>query len=194
MNQLSDNEEYLIQLFVKNCCGYLNFDYKKTESPDFVLYDGNNYIGIEITRALDQNLKKADSIRNSQFKDVAYCPTLFEDKNMESGEIKELLQKSKTHLSGGPYVGDGLEEKTVCNIIQAIEKKIKKFDTYTKYKENILLVHSEDRVTLNHDFVINKLKEYVSKNDIRFNFICLKLDKVFHFFSGSEYIPCAITT
>lgn len=203
MNQLlSDNKEHnfeqvLIQLFVENCCEYLRLDcekivIKESESPDFVLCDGNNCIGIEITKALDQNLQKADCIKKRQFKDAAYCPTLFEDKNMKSEEIAELLRKSKANLIGKPYFGDGLEEKTVCNIIKIIKQKLKKFDKYTQYERNILLVHSKDRVTLNHDFVINKLKEYVSKNDIRFNYICLQLGDLFHFFSEGKYVPCAI--
>ncbi len=193
-------EFFLIQLFVNNCCDYLNLDFKnmerkKTESPDFIF--NKDVVGIEITRALDQNLtkadKKADSIRNKKFKNMSYCPTLFEnekDESMPGKEIEKLLEKSKNKLIGKPYVGKGLEGKVVNNIIKSIEKKLKKFKDYKKCETNILLVHAEDRASLDRTFVIDELKKYVctkvNSKDMPFNYICLKLADRFHFFHGDK--------
>lgn len=200
MKQSSDEyEHHLIEMFRKYCGSSLGFDchttkLKKSESPDFVLCNDNHSMGIEITRAVDQNLQKANQIRNKEYEDVAYCPSLFENKNMKSQEIKEWMRKSSTKIIGTPYVRDGLEDKEFYNIIQAIEKKIKKFDFYKNFDTNILLVHAKDRVTLNHDFVISKLKEYVSANEIKFDYIFLKLGDLFHSFSnsGDKYYACTI--
>lgn len=188
MKQSSD-EQYLIKIFCESCCDYLSFDcqkieVEKTESPDFVLHDRNRHIGVEITKALDQNLQKAVSIRDEKFKSVPFCPTLFEDESMSGTEIKGWLEKSKTKLIGKPYKGDGLEEKTACNIIKAIEKKIIKFKNYTKYDYNILLIYVPNRVTLEHDITINIVKKYTPKHS--YSYICLKLGAFFYFLQDNE--------
>ena len=83
----NDIEKYLINLLVSNCnevlqlCSH-NIEIIKSESPDFTINSNNKKIGIEITRALDQNLQKAYSIRDNEVNNVSFCPTLFEDKNL----------------------------------------------------------------------------------------------------------------
>lgn len=192
-------ENHLVQLLIRNCCEYLDIDsdsikIEKSESPDYILSDGKNNIGLEISRALDQNLQKAVSKRDKEFKGVTFCPTAFEDRNMSSKEIANILKKSKTGLIGRPYLNDELEEKVACNIIKTILKKIEKFNNYRKFKKNILLVHSEDRVTLNRNFVITKIQEHVSENNVLFDYIVLKLANEFHFFKSDECFSCEIKT
>ncbi len=76
-------EEHLRELFIKNCSQHLNIEtnnieIKKSESPDYILIDDRRQIGLEITRALDQNLQKAQSIWSSKYKDVSFCPSLLD--------------------------------------------------------------------------------------------------------------------
>ncbi len=97
-------ENHLIKLFIDNCYEVLQLklhDVKiiKSESPDFVIDSNNKKIGVEITRALDQNLQKVHSIRNNEFNNIPFCPTLFEDKKMSKKKLKNYCKNLKNNLS-----------------------------------------------------------------------------------------------
>ena len=169
-------EDYLIKLLVNNCHEILQLIYTditiiKSESPDFIVGDCTNTIGVEITRALDQNMQKVNFIRDIKFNNISICPTLFEDKQMPKKEIIYLLNKSKDKIIGYPYIGDELEEKVLKDIIEAINKKIVKYDNYLKFHKNILLIHSENRASLDIELVIKKLSRYIFNTNIKFDFI-----------------------
>lgn len=192
-------ENHLIKLLLDNCYKMLQLNYDKititkSESPDFIIGDCKNTIGIEITRALDQNMQKVSFIRDTEFNNTSICPTLFEDEQMSKQEIINLLNKSKDKLIGRPYKGYELEEKVLNDIVNAISKKIKKFDSYKKFNENILLVHSETRATLDIDMVTINLSKYLieNKDNIKYNSIFLKLGNQIFNFKNENILQCHI--
>lgn len=192
-------ENHLIKLLLDNCYKMLQLNYDKititkSESPDFIIGDCKNTIGIEITRALDQNMQKVSFIRDTEFNNTSICPTLFEDEQMSKQEIINLLNKSKDKLIGRPYKGYELEEKVSNDIIIAIDKKIKKFNSYKKFKKNILLVHSEMRASLDINIVIEKLVNYTLNTNILFDFIFLKLSNKIYYFTNNTKGNCTLIT
>lgn len=192
-------ENHLINLFFQNCYKSLFLDYDnstiiKTEKPDYIIGDCQTTIGVEITRALDQNIQKVNNIKELEYKDIHICPTLFENKNMSREQIIKLLKKSKNKIIGKPYAGNGLEEKILKDIIKSINKKIIKYDTYLKFDKNILLVHSETRASLDIEWVINNLASYIFKTKIKFDFIFLKLGEIFYNFNSKKLKTCIIKT
>lgn len=192
-------EKHLINLLFQNCHKTLFLDYHsttiiKTEKPDYIIGDCKTTIGVEITRALDQNIQKVNNIKKLEYKNIHVCPTLFENENMTREQILKLLKKSKNRIIGKPYVGDELEEKVLKDIIKSIDKKILKYDTYLKFDKNILLVHSETRASLDIELVIKKLSSYIFKTNIKFNFIFLKLGETFYNFNCNSLSTCIIKT
>lgn len=192
-------ENYLIELLINNCYEVLqlklhNFKIIKTESPDFIINSGNKRIGIEITRALDQNLQKVHSIRDEEFNKVSFCPTLFENQKMSKKKIIKLLQKSKEQLVGMPYLNDELEEKVVSDIKKAIINKNQKFIKYKKFDRNILFIHAENRVSLDINLVIQELSLFIATIELLFDYIFLKLGDFIYYFTESSYGSCKIKT
>jgi hypothetical protein len=192
-------ENYLIELLINNCYEVLqlklhNFKIIKTESPDFIINSGNKRIGIEITRALDQNLQKVHSIRDEEFNKVSFCPTLFENQKMSKKKIIKLLQKSKEQFVSMPYLNDELEEKVVSDIKKAIINKNQKFIKYKKFDRNILFIHAENRVSLDINLVIQELSLFIATIELLFNYIFLKLGDFIYYFTESSYGSCKIKT
>lgn len=86
-------EDHLINLFFQNCYKSLFLDYDnstiiKTEKPDYIIGDCQTTIGVEITRALDQNIQKVNNIKQLKYQDIHICPTLFENENIGMSPIK----------------------------------------------------------------------------------------------------------
>lgn len=195
----NDIEKYLINLLVSNCnevlqlCSH-NIEIIKSESPDFTINSNNKKIGIEITRALDQNLQKAYSIRDNEVNNVSFCPTLFEDKNMSKKKIMKLLQKSKKQLIGTPYLNNELEEKVINNIQKTIINKNKKFIKYKKFNQNILFIHAENRVSLDINLVVQKVSSFIATTELLFDYIFLKLGDFIYYFTENDYGNCKIKT
>ncbi len=189
-------ENYLIKLLINNCCEVLQLKFHdieiiKSESPDFIINSDNKKIGIEITRALDQNLQKVYSMRDNE---VSFCPTLFEDAEMSKEEIMELLKESKKQLIGTPYLNDELEEKVANDIQKAIIKKNQKFIKYEKFDQNILFIHAENRVSLDINLVIQKLSSFIANNEPPYDYIFLKLGDFIYYFTENNYRSCKIMT
>jgi len=187
-------EKYLIKLLTNSCYEILqlkfhNIEIVKSESPDFVINSDNKKIGIEITRALDQNLQKVYSIRCNQ---VSFCPTLFENTKMPKNEIIKLLAKSKKQLIGTPYLNNELEEKVANNIQKAIINKNQKFIKYKKFYQNILFIHAEDRVSLDSNLVIQKLSSFIATIKLSFDYIFLKIGDFIYYFTENNYGSCKI--
>jgi len=118
-------EDYLVKLLVNNCYEVLqlklhNLKIEKSESPDFIINSDNKVIGVEITRALDQNLQKVHSIRTDKLRKISFCPILFEGHSMSKKEIISLLKKSEKKLIGKAYLDDELENKVFENIKKSI--------------------------------------------------------------------------
>lgn len=192
-------ENHLIKLLTDNCYEVLQLKFHdieiiKSESPDFVINSNNKKIGIEITRALDQNLQKVYSIRNNEVNNISFCPTLFEDEKMSKKKIVKLLEKSKEQLIGTPYLNDELEEKVVNDIQKAIINKNQKFIKYKKFDQNILFIHAENRVSLDIDLVIQKLSSFISTIELLFDYIFLKLGDFIYYFIENGYRSCKINT
>jgi len=192
-------ESYLIKLLTDNCYEVLQLKFHdieiiKRESPDFAINSNNKKIGVEITRALDQNLQKVYSIRNNEVNNVSFCPTLFEDEKMPKKEIIKLLQKSKEQLIGTPYLNDELEEKVVNNIQKAVINKNQKFIKYEKFDQNILFIHAENRVSLDINLVIQKLSLFIATTELLFDYIFLKLGDFIYYFTENGYGSCKIKT
>jgi len=192
-------ENYLIKLLVDNCHEILQLEYNstkltKSESPDFIVDDCENIIGVEITRAMDKNVQWVNDIRGKCFENIAVSQTAYEDKNLTTKEINNILNKSKDKIIGKPYKGYKLEEKVTNDIISAISKKIKKFDSYKKFNKNILLVHSEMRASLDINIVIERLVKYTLNTDIVFDLIFLKLSNKLYYFTKQINGNCKIKT
>lgn len=183
----SDLEKHLYQLLIQNqedlLPNYKNIvssDITK-ESPDIRLYYDDGYIlGIEITRSMDENLQKAYAIRDDMDKSLSFVPTIFENNKMSGDDIKRHLNKSKETLYGMPYKGNELEEKVFSNIQLSLEKKVKKFDTYEKFSKNWLYIYHSDRVSLDHQLVLELFQEYIKTIDFKFDCIILLLGKNFY--------------
>lgn len=189
-------EKFLIEFFINNCHEVLqlnlyNFEIIKTESPDFIINSDNRKTGVEITRALDQNIQKVYSVRE---KSVSFCPTLFEDQKMSKKEIIKLLQKTNKQLIGTPYLDDELEEKVANDIQKAIINKNQKFLKYRKFDQNILFIHAENRVSLDIDLVIQKLLLFIATIELLFDYIFLKLGNFIYYFTKKGYGSCKIKT
>lgn len=189
-------ENHLIKLLTNNCCEVLQLKFHdieiiKSESPDFIINSDNKKIGIEITRALDQNLQKVYSMRDNE---VSFCPTLFEDEKMSKKKIMKLLKKSKKQLIGTPYLNDELEEKVANNIQKAIIKKNQKFIKYKKFDQNILFIHAENRVSLDINLVIQKLSSFIATIELSFDYVFLKLGDFIYYFTENNYRNCKIKT
>jgi len=192
-------ESHLIKLLTDNCYEVLQLKFHdieiiKSESPDFVINSNNKKIGIEITRALDQNLQKVHSIRDNNFGHISFCPTLFENKDMPKKEIIDLLQKSEKQLIGKPYVNNELEEKVFDNIKKSIVKKNEKFVNYNKFNKNILFIHTENRVTLDIKLVVQMVSLFISTIELLFDYIFLKLGDSIYYFTENDYGSCKIKT
>ena len=192
-------EDYLIELLIKNCYEVLqltlhNYKKIKSESPDFIISSKNKKIGIEITRALDQNLQKVYSIRNNEFSHISFCPTLFENKDMSKKDIIGLLQKSEKQLIGKSYVDNELEEKVFNNIKKSIVKKNEKFMNYNKFNKNILFIHAENRVTLDIELVVQKISSFISNISLLYDCVFLKLGDYIFYFRENSYERCKIKT
>jgi len=192
-------EHHLIKLLIYNCYEVLqlkfhNIEITKSESPDFIINNNNKKIGIEITRALDQNLQKAYSIIDSKVNNIFFCPALFEDKKMSKKEIVKLLQKSKIQPIGIAYCNDELEEKVANNIQKIIIKKNQKFIKYKKFDQNILFIHAENRVTLDINLVIQKVLLFIATIELSFDCIFLKLGDFIYCFTEDSYRSYKIKT
>ena len=94
------------------------------EKPDCCIEIDNIKLGIEITIAMNESLKKAKEVRNEIDSSISFCPTMFEKRKMISKEIKEKLNNCREILVGTPYKGDKLEQNTLNEIKESIEKKI----------------------------------------------------------------------
>lgn len=181
-------EYHLLELLIQNCyeildLKYDNFEITKDESPDYIINSGCQNIGVEITRAMNQNLQKASSIVYENFhNDFSFSPTIFENKQMSKKEILNSLNRSANTLVGKAYKGYKLEENVLDNITNAIMKKIKKFKNYKQFDKNILLIHSENRASLDIDILIEKLTVFLVETNTLFDYIFLKIsDKIFYF-------------
>jgi len=184
-------EDYLVKLLVNNCYEVLqlklhNLKIEKSESPDFIINSDNKVIGVEITRALDQNLQKVHSIRTDKLRKISFCPILFEGHSMSKKEIISLLKKSEKKLIGKAYLDDELENKVFENI--------KKFIKYDKFHQNILFIHAENRVTLEINLVIQKISKFIPNINVLYDYIFLKLGNNIYYFKEDSYKSCKIMT
>jgi len=188
----SEFEELMITTLIENEKLLLPFEgavsIEKIESPDYCLCRGSYKIGVEITRAMDENLNKACVERNKLDKSIPFSPTLFENEKMSSKEIKKGLNKSREKLIGRPYKGDDLEKLVFSNIKNSIDKKILKFESYRKFEENWIYVYHDNRVSLEIESVVDRVSQYIETVDIMFDILLLKLGDSFYKFDGSGLI------
>lgn len=173
---LINNLEFLVPNYLK-----INYHTNNRESPDIAIHYEDDYsIGIEITLSTDENLEKAKAERNKVDRTITFLPTIFENKKMSGNKIKEHLDKSKNYIFGSAYKGNELEVKVFSNIQLSIEKKVKKFDFYEKFSENWLYVYHSNRVSLDHQIVLELLQGYLKTIDFKFDCIILLLGRKFY--------------
>jgi len=196
-----DIENYLIKLLINNCYEVLKLEYKniiveKSESPDFIVSNNKISIGVEITRALDQNIKKVKNIRNDFFPGISFCSKSFENKAMSGKMIKDIFKRSNNKFAGGVscYKVNQFEEKVIKDIINSIIRKNKKFNKYKSFDKNILFIHSENRVSLDFNLVAQKISIFIKTNELSFDYIFLKLGYNIYYFIDNTYKSCKIKT
>lgn len=180
-----------------NSCGDIlfsnneDFEIKKFESPDFILKSPKKSIGVEITRAISQNEKKALEINKKYFqnKHIIYSNVFDKNIKMNKNEIISILNQSmdENRKTNG-YLANDLEETISSMIIEAIQKKESKFPKFTKYDENILLIHSEMYSSLKIEFVISIINRYLEDNNLGFDSLFLKLSDNFFYFNKKKYL------
>ncbi len=178
-NSTEDEELYFVLCFLQNnindICLTFPFSILLQDKPDIVLKDQYKDIGIEITFAMNEPYQKAKMIRDETNTSLILEPSLYKN-NKDRKYIKDTIEKSNERLYGSAYIDDELEEETAELILTSINKKIVKFSTYDKFKENILLINSEALLTDEEAVVdyIRKKLEFMS--DIFFDKIILRLN------------------
>ncbi len=178
-NSSEDEELYFVLRFLQNnlndICLTFPFSILLQDKPDIVLKDKYKDIGIEITLAINESYQKAKMIRDEENTSLILEPSLYKN-NKDRKYIKDTIRKSNRRLYGSAYIDDELEEETAELILTSINKKIAKFITYDKFKENFLLINSESLFAdegVVVDYVRKKL-EFMS--DVFFDKIILRLN------------------
>lgn len=188
-------ENDLIELFIKNCKNYIFTDIseikkEKSESPDFILTNNSHLIGVEITRALNQNLQKCIKINHKYFNGKMIISTIeFEqNKQMSKEEIIYQLKETKNKNIGKAYIGNDMEDLASDTIIESIKKKQNKFQNFEKFDKNILLIHREMEPSLDIKIVALNIDNYLKVNLLQFDFLFIKLSKYFLYFNKNKFL------
>ncbi len=178
LNNKQDEELYLTLKILKTKINQLNitlpFNILISDKPDIRIQTENINIGIEITFALNETLQKAKRIRDKLDPSLILEPSLYKN-NKGRDYILKTLKKSNNRLIGSAYSNDELEYEVVEIILRAIEKKLKKYNSYSKFDKNYLFLYSDVLLADEHK-IINLIIEKISYlNHENFDRIILRL-------------------
>lgn len=130
----------------------------KSESPDFILQNGNTWIGIEARRVINCDYMRALTHPAAQRDDAVVDPSLYRwgtegwgTERRSKSQIRE--EAGRTQLSGVPWESDSIEKDFAQSIKDAVVEKDRKLHAqYTRFDSDRLLIrYSQPSVGIHID-------------------------------------------
>ena len=114
----------------------------KGESPDFLLKNATQLVGIEATEAINPDYVRATRHPNARNRDSVIDPSLYPWGAVGRTRRQIAAEAGRSELTGYGWVGDSVERefvKSVCDVLQSKSRKLRSH--YERFDSDRLLIY-----------------------------------------------------